>query len=447
MLEGTASATLKWDLARYIQNIPYLARYLSLLLSTIGRTERRVATTRYIEGLLLPGRRKFIRPLAERLNVDAQSLQQAIAHSPWDDQQVWSVLRREIIPALEPFEVWAISERAWAKQGAASVGVSNQRCGARGKKSHCQLSLELLGSDGSMAAPLAARLYLPESWAADRIRRLRADVPEDVNFFSKPALAIELLREALNDGVSPAIVVADARYGNDVDFRSAALRLGLELFLEVEPTSLKVWEFELSDSLWDNSPLPTAISLDKIVLRMGSGEWRTCCWRGPDGISHRTRLAIREIFLNADASDSPDRLEKLWLVVDWPAGQMQPHCYLGHFHRPPSYAKCLRLCHHRSYFQEYQRSFEGNLDLACYQGRSWKGFHHHLVLSAAAYLFTLTADLERRRKFWQYLPEDMPLDSAIATETARMASVLLRSGASTAPIRKASNGNCLQMTA
>lgn len=447
----------RWDLTTYKQHLPYMAGFLSILLASIGRSERRVATARYVEGLLLPGRRKFIRPLAERLKVDPQSLQQAITHSPWDDQEVWSALRSEMVPLLEPLDLWVIHERAWAKQGPSTVGVGNQRCGAEGKKAHCQVSLELLVSDGTIAAPAAGRLYLPENWAADVKLREATEIPDAVEFTTKPGLAIELLKEVVRDGVLRGTVIADASYGNDANIRSALLNMDLEFFLEINPELHRAWDFQGTGPHWDKTLQPHSYSLDRIVKTMPLGEWRNCCWLEGDDIPRRTRLAIREIFLEPNASQTPRQLERLWLVVDHPTERAQPYrCYLAHFKDTPREAKCLRLsrCHH--YLEHYHRRLEGDLDLTCYQGRSWKGFHHHLVLSAAAYLFTLMVELRSRRAFWSDLKEDIPIDPQIAAEIARFSSVLLGSGSLPrnepleAPIelrrRKAANGDGLSLT-
>lgn len=418
----------RWDLAMYKRHLAYLPRYLSTLLSGIGRTERRLAIARYIEGLLLPGRRKFIRPLAERLKVDSQSLQQAITHSPWDDQEIWSALRTEVIPLFEPFDRWVIAERAWTKQGNSSAAVANQRCGANGKSQHCQVSIEVLVSDGAIAAPAAGRLYLPETWATDGQRRHRAEIPDDVMFSTKPALAIQLLKEASRDSVQPAVVVADSLYGNDPDFRLALMRLGLEFFLEIDPSSNQAWDSEsVVPDLDTLGPGPCGI--DTILSRIGAAEWSNCSWTSVDGIPRRTRLATREILLDSGPYSIQNSQQRVLLVVDWPVGDPKPYrCYVAHFLKPPTDAKCLRLSRFRNYEDLYRECFDRALDLGCYQGRSWKGFHHHLVLAAAAYLFLLTVELKNRRPFCPGLREDKPIDEPIALEIARFASVLLRSG-------------------
>ncbi|HSM87897.1 MAG TPA: IS701 family transposase [Candidatus Limnocylindrales bacterium] len=419
---------IKWDLGTYRQNIPYLGRYLSTLLSSLGRSERRVAIARYVEGLLLPGRRKFIRPLAERLNVDPQSLQQAVAHSPWDDQQVWSTIRCQVIPLLEPLHFSVLHERAWIRQGESSVGVSNQRCGANGKKARCQVSIEVLLSDGVIAAPAAGRLYLPETWTADNSRREVADIPDHVSFASKPALAIELLKEISRDGLNPGVVLADSVYGNDQDFRSALIRLGLEFFAEIDPAANMAWDFNATSPRDISGMQPGPFPLESIIQSIDGSEWKHCTWVTADGMPRHTRLAIREVFLDSTYRIQ-GQLQKLWLIADWPADHAKPYrVFIGHFHKRPSEIKCLRLSRHRAGLDHYQRCFEGDLDLTCYQGRSWKGFHHHLVLSAAAYLFVLIVGLRSRRGFWPDLVGNTPLDPALAAEAARLASVLFRCG-------------------
>ena len=141
------------------------------MVATLGRSERRRAATHYVEGLLLPGQRKSIAPMAARLGVDAQSLQQLVTSSPWREETVWRAIRQELIPHWEPLAAWVVDERGWPKQGRHSVGVSPQYCGAVGKQANCQVSVELVVRDGWVAAPVGGRLYWPASWAPDRARR------------------------------------------------------------------------------------------------------------------------------------------------------------------------------------------------------------------------------------------------------------------------------------
>jgi SRSO17 transposase len=416
-----------WNLTNYRQHVPYLTRYLSTLLASIGRTERRVAAARYLEGLLLPEKKKFIRPLAERLHVDPQSLQQVIANSPWDDQEVWSTLRREIIPLFEPLDICVVHERAWAKQGGASVGVSNQRCGANGKRSRCQVSLELLLSDGSMAVPIASRLYVPQDWNPAPSRKKRPEIPEGVEFGNKPALILQLLTQTVRDGIAPHIIVGDSTYGNDCDFRATLLRVGLEFFLEIDTASKEAGNLKVFQEPTRFKSQPHGSAIEEVIKKIPDSDWKNCSWTTREGMPRRTRLALREVFLDSE-TEPQSVIQRLWLVVDWPAGLPRPYrCYLASFHHTPSLSRCLRLSRHRSYLEQYQRVFECDLDLACYQGRSWAGFHHHLVLAFAAYLFVLCMQQRACQGFWIDINEGFAIDPAIATETARLLSVLSRS--------------------
>src|SRR5271156_1348365 len=161
---------MEWNARLWRRHVRELSDFLAPVVKGLGRSERRAGAARYVQGLLLPGGRKSIEPLAERLRVDAQSLQQFIADSPWAAAGVWQALRREIIPSLGPLAAWIVDETGWLKQGAHSVGVSHQYCGAVGKQANCQVAVELVASDGQVAAPLGARLYLPQGWTQDRAR-------------------------------------------------------------------------------------------------------------------------------------------------------------------------------------------------------------------------------------------------------------------------------------
>src|ERR1700739_4230500 len=174
------------------------------VVAPLGRSERRGAAANYVSGLLMPGQRKSIEPMAARLGVDPQRLQQFVTDSPWDEEQVWRVVGQEVIPHFEPIEAWIADETGWLKQGKNSVGVSHQYCGAVGKQAQCQIAVELVVTDGEVAAPVGGQLYLPESWVEDSLRREKAGVPKAVKFQTKPQIAGDLIEETLADGVTAA---------------------------------------------------------------------------------------------------------------------------------------------------------------------------------------------------------------------------------------------------
>lgn len=184
---------MKWNARLWKNSVAQFRSFISPLVAGLGRSERRQAATHYVEGLLMPGQRKSIEPLAARLGVDSQTLQQLLTSSPWNEERVWRAIRQEVIPHLEPLEAWVVDETGWLKQGRQSVGVSHQYCGAVGKQANCQVSVELVVSDGWVTAPMAGRLYLPESWTQDRKRLAEVGVPEEVEFRTKPELGLELI--------------------------------------------------------------------------------------------------------------------------------------------------------------------------------------------------------------------------------------------------------------
>jgi len=387
----------------------------------LGRSERRVAAASYVSGLLMPGQRKSIEPMAARLGVDPQRLQQFVADSPWDEEQLWRVLRREVIPHFEPIEAWIADETGWLKQGKHSVGVSHQYCGAIGKQANCQVSVELVVSNGFVAAPVGGRLYLPQSWAEDPERRAKAGVPPEITFATKSQIALQLIEQALADQVAPAPLLGDAAYGDSFAFRQRLRELNLEFFLQVTPEEHFGWTQEVPTvlkgkyrKLADQKLAASARHLMDIARSLPTGAWKYCSWTTAGGQRHRTRIAWQEVFLARGLKEADGKLEKLWLVVDWPQEAKEPyHCYLADFHRQPSKALCLKLSRSRWHVEQYFQRSKDDLGLDHYEGRSWRGFHHHLVMSAIAYLFILTIYLEAKKNFWSDVGEDPRSDPCL----------------------------------
>jgi SRSO17 transposase len=314
------------------------------LVEVLGRSERRVAAARCGEGLWLPGQRKSIAPMSERLGVAAQSLQQFVSDSPWAEEELWSAMRREVIPSLGPMESWVVDETGWVKPGDHSVGVSHQYCGAVGKQANCQVSVEVVVSDGAVAAPVGGRLYLPEKWTADRPRCAAAGVPPDVTFATKPQIAIALLEEALRDGVEPGPVLADSAYGDSSEFRADLRRLKLEFFVPVTGSSHKGWTSPVSTPRkfkrrYVTAGAPASQTLAQIAAGLTDEAWRDCSWKAADGHTRRTRLAWIEVSLAHGLRETHGELEKVWLVVDWPTGDEPYHYYLAEFTSPPTKAR------------------------------------------------------------------------------------------------------------
>jgi SRSO17 transposase len=421
---------MEWNARLWREHVPELAGFLSPVVKGLGRSERRAGAARYVQGLLLPGGRKSIEPLAERLRVDSQSLQHLIADSPWDEAGVWQAVRREIIPSLGPLAAWIVDETGWLKQGTHSVGVSHQYCGAVGKQANCQMAVELAATDGEIAAPLGGRLYLPQSWTQDPARRRAAGVPREIAFATKPQIALTLIDEALADGVPRAPVLGDCAYGDGGEFRAGLRTRGLEFFLQVGDSSLKGWTSEVSTirkirRRYVAPGAPPSRTLLNIATALPPQAWQVARWKAADGSTRRTRLAWVEVFLGHGLRATDGELERAWLVADWPEGDPAPyHLFLAHLHAPPTRARCLLLARARWQVEQLFQRIKDDLGFDHYEGRSWRGFHHHQALVALAYLFVLVVYLRSKKNFWPDVGNDLARDPALVAELDRLVPLL-----------------------
>jgi SRSO17 transposase len=421
---------MDWNRKLWQRSLDQFPAFMEPLVAEMGRSERREGATLYVQGLLIPGERKSTEPLAERLGVDMQKLQQFLADSPWDEQEVWQAIRKEVVPAMEPLAAWIIDETGWLKQGKKSVGVAHQYCGAVGKQANCQVSVEVVVSDGEIAAPVAGRLYLPEAWVGDRSRCEAAGVPPEITFQTKPMIALELLRQIAVDGVSRAPVLGDEVYGNSSELRGTLRQeLKMEYFLNVGGDLLawtKPVKTRLAKKYWGVADgQPEAQSLETLSRSITGKQWRSVAWHAADGTQRRTRIAWLPVYALSDLDPQTGDWPQSWLVVDWPPEDNEPyHLYLAWLRHPPSAARCLRLSRGRFPIEQFFQRDKTDLGLDHYEGRSWQGFHHHLVLAAIAYLFVTVIYLRSKKNFWCYVGTGAARDPAVVDPINRLMPLL-----------------------
>jgi SRSO17 transposase len=420
---------VEWNQKLWRQSIEDFPEFLEPLVSELGRSERREGAALYVQGLLLPGERKSIEPMSQRLGVDSQKLQQFVADSPWDEGQVWRSIRRDVLPVLEPLSAWIVDETGWLKQGDKSVGVAHQYCGAVGKQANCQVSVEVVVSNGAIAAPVAGRLYLPQKWADDAGRREAAGVPPEITFQSKPAIAAALIQEVLADGVAPAPVLGDEVYGASSELRTQLRHSGLEYMLNAGG-DLLAWtepvQTRFAKKFWDVAAgQPDAKCLAALSKSIAPRLWHPVTWRAADETTRRTRIAYLPVYLYSDLDRLSGEWPQTWLVVDWPEGHAEPyHLYTAWFKRPPTATRCLRLSRGRFLIEQCFQRKKTDLGFDHYEGRSWRGFHHHLVLATVAYLFVLAVHLRSKKNFWCYVGTGASRDAAVVGAVNRVLSVL-----------------------
>lgn len=224
------------------------AAYVEALSSALGHADRVAPLKAYCTGLILPGERKSVEPMAARIEparVQAahQSLHHFVAKAEWSDEALLAVVRAQVLPAIErhgAIRAWIIDDTGFPKKGKYSVGVALQYCGQLGKQDNCQIAVTLSVANDGASLPIAYGLYLPEAWASDLDRRAKAGVPQDIVFRTKPEIALMQIRAAQQNQVPPGVVLADAGYGIDTAFRTGISELGLTYVVGIQ-SSTSLW--------------------------------------------------------------------------------------------------------------------------------------------------------------------------------------------------------------
>jgi SRSO17 transposase len=278
--------------------------------------------------------------------------------------------------------------------------VARQYCGQLGKQDNCQVAVSLsLANDGS-SLPVAFELYLPEEWAADPVRRAKAGVPKTLRFRTKPQIALEQIRRALADRLPPGVVLGDAGYGVDTDFRTALTALSLSYVLGVQST-LGVWPpgcGPLPPKPWsgkgrrptlqrrDDAHQP--VSAKDLAFTLPAGAWQTVSWRaGSQGELSGRFAAVRVRPSHRDYWRTEPHPEE-WLLIEWPEGDEEPGKYW--LSTLPATTALVDLVHMAKLRWRIERDYQDlkqELGLDHYEGRGWRGFHHHATLCIAAYGF------------------------------------------------------------
>jgi SRSO17 transposase len=387
-----------------------LEAYLDAIVGGLGHVRRAASARAYCTGLLLPGERKSIEPIAARLDpghVQAkhQSLHHVVAQAEWDDAALLAAVRAQVLPALErhgPVAYWIVDDSGFPKQGKHSVGVARQYCGQLGKQDNCQVAVSLSVANDHASLPIAYQLFLPEVWANDPARRAKAGVPETIRFATKTAIALGQLRQALAAGVPVGILLGDAAYGDETDFRVGVADLGLRYVLGVRPGT-SVW----APGTGPLPPLPGSgrgrrptklrrdaehqpVTLKALALSLPAQDWRTVTWReGTRGELTSRFAAVRVRPAHRDTQRSEPWPEE-WLLIEWPDGDAEPAKYwFSNLPRRSSLKRLVRVAKARWWIERDDQELKQELGLGHYEGRNWRGFHHHASLCIAAYRFLI----------------------------------------------------------
>ena len=223
-----------------------LEAYIDGLAGVIGHADRVRPLHDYCVGLLLPAERKSVEPMAamtapQRTSAQHQSLLHFVGKGQWSDEKMLAKVREMVLPGVErhgAIRAWIVDDTGLPKQGRHSVGVARQYCGQLGKQDNCQVTVSLSLVDDWASLPVAHRLYLPREWIEDAARRAKAGVPEEIEFKTKPQIALDHIRWACEAGLPRGVVLMDAGYGVDATLRMAVSDLDLTYVAGVLPNTL-----------------------------------------------------------------------------------------------------------------------------------------------------------------------------------------------------------------
>jgi SRSO17 transposase len=392
------------------ENEARFSAYVEALAGVIGHTNRVGPLTDYCIGLILPGERKSVEPMAAviaptRASAEHQSLLHFVGQSRWSDEAVLAKVRELVLPAIEssgPIEAWIVDDTGFPKKGVHSVGVARQYCGRLGKQDNCQVAVSLSVANHTASLPIAYQLYLPEEWAGATARRAQAHVPETITFQTKPEIALKQIKTALEAGIPAGVALADAGYGVDAKFRSGLTALGLAYVVGVQST-LSVWPpgmEPLPPPPWAaRGRTPTRLRRDsehqpvsakQLSMNLPSDAWREVTWR--EGTNDplcsrfaavRIRPASRDWLL-----DRPHSYE--WLLIEWPTDEKEPTKYwLSTLPEDATLLTLVDMAKLRWRIERDYQELKSELGLAHFEGRGWRGFHHHATLCIAAYGFLI----------------------------------------------------------
>ena len=423
-------------------------RYVAHLSGGLGHADRHAGLSGYCTGLMLPLSRKSVEPMAARVDpLHASARHQAMHHfvakSEWSDATVMARVRAWVQPLLgiDSGCYWIVDDTGFPKKGKHSVGVTRQYCGQLGKQDNCQVAVSLSLASAQGSIPIAYQLYLPKDWAADPERRKSAGVPEDVAFASKPEIALGQIRQGVAAGVRRGVVLADAGYGDETAFRDGITELGMPYCVGIRPATT-VWApgtEPLPPKAWSGrgakptrlrrEPGHEPVAVKALAMTLQEQAWCSVTWREGSNSELCSRFAaVRVRPAHRDNWGTRMRPHE-WLLIEWPEGESEPTKYF--LSTAPNEATLEQLVFVTKMRWRIERDYQDlkqEFGLGHYEGRGWRGFHHHATLSMAAYGFLMAQRLKSggtdsdKKNFAQQPMPAVPQDYVPRGSPARTAS-------------------------
>jgi SRSO17 transposase len=378
-----------------------LAAYFADVASGLVRSEQRRNAELYARGLIGAGARKSLEPMVARLGggkVEYEALQHSLADSPWDPAVVDRAVAERVCAVVEP-TAWVLDDTGVPKDGKHSPGVKRQYSGTLGKIGSCQVAVSLHAVSARGTVPLGLRLYLPEDWCQDPVRRRETKIPASVEFQTKPAIGGELVARAAGWRIRRAPVLGDQAYGNDAKARTRLHADGIDYVLSVGP------ECDVFDpgtvfavpprKPGSRGPAPRAArteskprSIAALVAGLDADALQAVAFRDSDGRQLVSRFAFVRVIAAHPVTRDRQAPREEWLIVEWPEDHDEPtDHWLSNLPVDTEPEQLARLARLRWMIELDYKQLKGELGLDHYEGRSYLGFHHHCTLVTAAHGF------------------------------------------------------------
>jgi SRSO17 transposase len=347
-----------------------------------SRRPQRAAATQYLEALFNDSERKSMQAMHGRLSdpVSYEALQHFITDSPWEAARLWARLRTQV-PVRTG--ILALDDTSFPKQGQQSVGVKRQYCGALGKIANCQVAVSTVLIDDALAWPLTFELYLPQEWCADGNRRAKTGIPDRMRFREKWRIALAHIRHVIKDGFQLTAVVADADYGSITAFRGGLERLGVRYGVAIRGV-LTMW----------TPGARRAKTASDIAAAIPDPQWQRIGW------AEGTKGPLAARFAAVRVRPAKSRGER-WLVCERSLADDERKYYLLNLDATASLRDLVTLVRSRWLVEQQYRELKDELGIDHFEGRSYRGWTHHTVLTAIAFSFL---QLERRRSAHERRP-------------------------------------------
>ena len=387
------------------------AAYTADLGSVLGNARRQGPMISYCTGLLMPADRKSVEPMAgltapHRAAAQHQSMLHFVGKGDWSDEAVLAKVRAHVLPQMAQqgaVSSWIIDDTGFPKKGRHSVGVARQYCGQLGKQDNCQVAVSLSIANEYASLPVAYRMYLPESWTKDAERRAKVGVPEDITFKTKPQIALEQIEWAVAAGLPRGVVMADAAYGCEARFRTRISELGLQYALGVKSSST-VWAPGTSTKppapyngrgrrpvrpVHDDNNKP--VNVEELALQMPDDAWQKISWRQGTNERLSGRFARVRVRSAHDRDVATEKISEEWLLIEWPEGEEKPTKYwFSTLDGTVTFAHLVHVVKQRWRIERDYLELKQEIGLGHFEGRGWRGFHHHATLCIAAYGFLVS---------------------------------------------------------